>query len=122
MRRAVERQGAEDVGDDVLDLLVAIAEGGQGGPDRLVGDLEAAAAGQLRTSPARSRSLTPVVSQSISRPIVPVGASSVVLGVLRCPALLAPFEGGPRRRGRLPAAWPGSRGRRCRGRDNGQSS
>jgi hypothetical protein len=47
------------------------------GGNRQVDDLEVAAAGELLELHEREVGLTPVVSQSITRPIVPVGAMTV---------------------------------------------
>ena len=75
MRTADQRAGAAAVLHDVVDLpRRASAARRQGGRHGAIDDLEVAAAGEhLNFTSAKSGSM-PVVSQSMIRPIVPVGA------------------------------------------------
>ena len=74
-------EGSHHVPENIFDLLVAVPEIFQGGTDRLVGDLKISPpASFLNLTRAKSRSI-PVVSQSINRPMVPVGAMQGGLGV-----------------------------------------
>jgi hypothetical protein len=68
---------ADGVAHDVLHFALVVAQVGEGLGHRAVDDLEVAAAGQLlellNLTMAKSGSM-PVVSQSMTRPMVPVGA------------------------------------------------
>ncbi len=77
MRRAEQGVRARDVGHDLLDLRFRVAQALERFRHRLVDDLEVATAGQLLELHQRKIRSIPVVSQSIKRPIVPVGASTV---------------------------------------------
>ena len=77
VRRAFDGAGGVYVGDDRVGLLVRVAELEQGAGHRVVHDLDhASATSFLYLIRARSGSM-PVVSQSIKKPIVPVGARTV---------------------------------------------
>ncbi len=68
---------ADGIGLDLSDLILAVAERPQRLRHGAVDDLEiAAAASFLNFTRAKSGSM-PVVSQSMTRPIVPVGAITV---------------------------------------------
>ena len=62
--------------DDRLDRLVLVPELAQRSRDRLVDDLHRAAAHELLYLTSEKSGSMPVVSQSIMKPIVPVGAST----------------------------------------------
>lgn len=78
-RRLVEVAMADGIGLDLGDLAFRVAERTQGFGNGAVDDLEVAAgsASFLNFTSAKSGSM-PVVSQSMTRPIVPVGAITVV--------------------------------------------